>query len=122
MQVTLKKAVRLIKNMPMGLPGQVVEIDESQVERFIHLGIIDDPRTAEAEEAPQEPAPDEGPEDPGEEPEDVSEDPAPKPEVTDKPKPTESVEKHRTYLASRGIETKGLNRAQMIKIISGLDK
>lgn len=38
-----------------------------------------------------------------------------------KPKPTDSAEAHRAYLKARKVETKGLTRAQMIKVIAGLD-
>lgn len=56
--------------------------------------------------------------------------PAPKPEPVEdepakadskKPKPTDSAEAHRAYLKARKVETKGLTRAQMIKVIAGLD-
>lgn len=38
-----------------------------------------------------------------------------------KPKPTDSVDAHRNYLKARKIDTKGLTRPQMIKIIAGLE-
>ena len=38
-----------------------------------------------------------------------------------KPKPTDSVDAHRAYLKARKIDTKGLTRPQMIKIIAGLE-
>lgn len=38
-----------------------------------------------------------------------------------KPKPTDSAEAHRAYLKARKVETKGLTRAQMIKVIAGMD-
>lgn len=38
-----------------------------------------------------------------------------------KPKPTDSVDAHRAYLKTRKVDTKGLTRAQMIKVIAGLD-
>lgn len=40
---------------------------------------------------------------------------------TAKPKPTDSIDDHRAYLKARKIDTKGLTRAQMIKIIAGLE-
>lgn len=40
---------------------------------------------------------------------------------TEKPKPTDSVDAHRNYLKARKIDTKGLTRPQMIKIIAGLE-
>lgn len=40
---------------------------------------------------------------------------------TAKPKPTDSVDAHRNYLKARKIDTKGLTRQQMIKIIAGLE-
>lgn len=49
---------------------------------------------------------------------DEVEDPATAPE---KPKPTDSVDAHRSYLKARKIDTKGLTRPQMIKIIAGLE-
>lgn len=38
-----------------------------------------------------------------------------------KPRPTDSAEAHRAYLKARKVDTKGLTRAQMIKVIAGLD-
>lgn len=38
-----------------------------------------------------------------------------------KPLPTDSVDAQRAYLAEQGIETKGLSKPQMIKVIANLD-
>lgn len=56
--------------------------------------------------------------DPVEDTPDEVEEPVADPE---KPKPTDSVDAHRNYLKARKIDTKGLTRPQMIKIIAGLE-
>lgn len=44
-------------------------------------------------------------------------DPAPASTSGGKPKPTDSIEKHREYATKVGIDPKGLSRAQLIKAI-----
>lgn len=41
-------------------------------------------------------------------------------EDSGKPKPTDSIEKHREYATKHGIDPKGLSRAQLVKAIRDL--
>lgn len=93
-------------------PGDVIKDDHPKRDWLLKSGIaVEEVKASKAKE-PAKPTPK-----PAAEP--VEDEPAKA--DSKKPKPTDSAEAHRAYLKARKVETKGLTRAQMIKVIAGLD-
>ena len=108
------KAMRLAPRTPICKPGQVVEIDESMFERFRGQGVF-------VEDEVVEPDAERDPEPAVVADVDVVDEPTTAPgNAAGKPKPTDSIEKHREYATKHGIDPKGLSRAQLVKAIRDL--
>lgn len=121
-EIRFVKAFR-IKDLGLFKAGAVVAVDDAMSVRLVKRGVAETVQDSAADK--DEPADDA--DDAGELADsaaDISgeeDKPSEVKPATGKPKPTDSIDDHRAYLKARKIETKGLTRAQMIKIIAGLE-
>lgn len=107
MRVKLLKAIRLAPNTPVRKPGEVVEVEDSLVEKFRGLGVFEEAEVSS--EVQPDPAPVVEPEaEPVDEP--VAE-PTP---AKNRPSRTAGIDDWRAFAKTKGVETKNLSKQEII--------